>query len=168
MVRRAAQHLRVEDAVSAGGVVYRHGESGLEVVLCGRAAQRLWGLPKGTPQPGETLEQTAIREVTEETGLRVVLERKIGEIEYWFARVDRGVRFHKRVYHFLMQPVGGSTDEHDHEYDTVRWFPVDEAVQIMTYANEAAILRRAVLLIAAAEERTTIGVPGDLQKGGIS
>lgn len=119
-----------------------------EVVLCGRTHERLWGLPKGTPLPGESLEQTAVREVTEETGLLVEIERKVGDIEYWFSRSELGVRFHKRVHLYLMAPVGGDTAHHDHEYDTVRWFPIDAAARLLTYANEADILGRAAVLLA--------------------
>ncbi|MHB8574153.1 MAG: NUDIX domain-containing protein, partial [Dehalococcoidia bacterium] len=88
MMRRAGHRLRIEDVVSSGGIVYRHGADGPEVALCGRSAERIWGLPKGTPHAGETLEQTALREVTEETGLQVHIERKVGLIEYWFSRVE--------------------------------------------------------------------------------
>lgn len=123
------------------------GASGPEVVLCGRAAEGLWGLPKGTPEAAETIEETARREVREETGLDVHIERKVGEIEYWFTRPAQGKRFHKRVHHFLMVAVGGNTEQHDHEYDLVRWFPASEAERRLTYDNEAGVLRRAVQLL---------------------
>ena len=98
--------LRVEQAVSAGGVVFRHGEAGVEFVLCGRVHENLWALPKGTPEAGETIEQTARREVTEETGLGVTIVGDLGSIEYVFARPAQGVRFEKTVHHFLMKPDG--------------------------------------------------------------
>src|SRR4030042_6761082 len=91
--------LHLQRAVSAGGVVYRRGDQGIEVVLCGRIQDGVWGLPKGTPSPGESLEQAALREVTEETGLQVAIERKIDTIEDWFGR--EGVRYHKFVHHYL-------------------------------------------------------------------
>lgn len=144
---RGARHLRVEDLVSAGGVVYEQAADGPRVVLCGRIEDGLWGLPKGTPVEGESIEQTARREVREETGLEVEIERPIGSIEYWFTRLERGVRFHKIVYHFLMKPIGGAIEKHDHEYDIVEWFPARAAVDRLTYRNEADLLRRALLLL---------------------
>lgn len=152
---RFARRLPVADLVSAGGIVYRLGEKGPEVVLCGRSAEGLWGLPKGTPQDAETLEETAHREVREETGLDVRIERKVGEIEYWFTRPQQGKRFHKRVHHFLMVPVGGSVEQHDHEYDLVRWFPAAEAERRLTHQNEAQILRRALALLGTGSSPPT-------------
>ena len=137
--------MRVEQAVSAGGVVYRHGEHSIEIVLCGRTAEHLWALPKGTPQRDESLQQTALREVSEETGLGVAIVGDLGTIEYGFARPAQGVRFEKTVHHYLMQPNGdGSTDQHDGEYDRVEWFAAEEALRIMTHRNEVQIVRRAL------------------------
>ena len=137
--------LRVEQAVSAGGVVYRLGDDGVEIVLCGRTSERLWGLPKGTPEPGESLQQTALREVREETGLGVEIVQDLGAIEYEFSRPGQGVRFEKTVQHYLMRPDGrGRIEEHDHEYDRIEWFGADEAMRVMTYPNEAAVVRRAI------------------------
>ncbi|HWO94730.1 MAG TPA: NUDIX hydrolase [Dehalococcoidia bacterium] len=140
--RRAGPRAPIERALSAGGVVYRRNETGdIEVAICGRTSDGLWGLPKGTPDPGETIEQTALREVAEETGLDVEIEREIGAIDYWFVSAG-GVRVHKTVRHFLMRAIGGSIDRHDHEYDEVRWVPIDEAIGKMTHQNEADILRK--------------------------
>jgi 8-oxo-dGTP pyrophosphatase MutT (NUDIX family) len=142
------QDLRVEPAVSAGGVVYRRGEHGTEVILCGRLHDGLWALPKGTPERGETIEQTAEREVREETGLGVDIVRSLGAIEYAFTRPAQGVRFEKTVHHFLMEPDGtGATDQHDREYDRVEWFAAEEAMRIMTHHNERQVLRRALQAI---------------------
>ena len=141
----------VEQAVSAGGVVYRRAEQGVEIVLCGRVAEGLWALPKGTPVHGESLRETALREVTEETGLGVNIVGDLGTIEYVFARPSRGVRFEKTVYHYLMEPSGsGSVNDHDGEYDLVEWFPAPEALRIMTHRNEVQVVRRA---LDAIEER---------------
>lgn len=138
----------VKRVVSAGGVVYRVNEGRIEVLLCGRVADGLWALPKGTPEPGESLEDTARREVQEETGVAVAIEEKLGTIEYWFTRPEEGIRYHKTVHHYLMVPIGGTPDAHDWEFDLVRWVPIDEALTMMTYENEAAMVRQAAQLIA--------------------
>src|SRR5207244_13605724 len=98
-------------AVSAGGIVYRLTDGGAEFAICGRDSDGVWGLPKGTPNPGESLEQTAVREVSEETGLEVRLVDKIGVIEYWFSR--EGVRDPRRAHYCLMDAIGGATSKQD-------------------------------------------------------
>lgn len=143
-----ALKLKTQRVTSAGGVVFRRVEGALEVLICGRNADRLWALPKGTPEPGETLEQTALREVREETGVEVEAEGTVGDIKYWFSRPDEGVRYFKTVRHYLMRPVGGDPALHDHEFDDVRWFDAHEALRILTYQNEAKILRQAIDLAA--------------------
>lgn len=123
----------------------REGPSGgREVLLCGRTSERLWALPKGTPEPGESLEQTALREVKEETGVEVESEGVVGEIKYWFSRPQEGVRYYKTVHHFLLRPIGGDPSLHDYEFDEVRWFSVQEALRLLTYRNEAKMLRLAI------------------------
>ena len=98
--------LRTEQATSAGGVVYRRTERGVEFLLCGRTSERLWALPKGTPEPGESLEQTALREVREETGLGVEIERELGTIDYTFTRPAQGLRLDKTVHRSEERRVG--------------------------------------------------------------
>ena len=136
--------IRVKNAISAGGVVYRRSEQGPEIVLCGRSLLGTWSLPKGTPDVGETLEQTALREVREETGLQVELEEQLGNIDYWFTHRSDDSRYHKTVHFYLMLARGGSVDLHDPEFDTVRWFPAGEALRVLTYPNEVVVLRRAL------------------------
>ena len=141
---------RVENPVSAGGVVYQMNSGRLETVLCGRSQPVRWSLAKGTPDSGETLEQTALREVREETGLEVEIDGSLGSIDYWFADRGKDVRYHKTVHFYLMVPVGGATDKHDPEFDVVQWFDAKEALKTLAYANEVNVLQRALDLI---EER---------------
>jgi len=136
----------IKTAVSAGGVVYRLGQHGIEIVLCGRTPEGLWALPKGSPQQGEALLDTALREVREETGLTVAIEQSVGSIRYQFNAPD-GTQYDKTVEHHLMVPVGGKFAQHDAEFDTVRWVPVEEALRLLRYAIERDIVRRAVRLI---------------------
>lgn len=131
----------VQRAVSAGGVVLRAGEQGPEVVICGRDEDGVWGLPKGTPDEGESLEAAALREVSEETGLTVEIVDKLGVVQYWFAH--DGTRFHKWVHYYLMRATGGSTEAHDHEYDRVEWRPVEMALRELTFENDRGMVRKA-------------------------
>ena len=150
-------------AYSAGGVVFRlapvcssenqfakgmcyqqlqvSDSSSIEVVLVGRSQSGIWALPKGTPQSGETIEQVAIREAQEETGLQVQLIAYIGSITYSFVR--ERVRYQKQVRHFLLKAIGGDVALHDHEYDRVEWFSLAEAYRRLTYQNEVNILCQA-------------------------
>ncbi len=136
-VTGSRRRLPILDTVSAGGVVWRASEGGIEVVVCGRL-DGLRMLPKGTPNAGEAIEQTALREVREETGLAVALGDSLGSIAYWFT--SGGVRYHKQVHHWLMQPTGGSLDDHDHEFDIVEWMRIDAAYRVLSYVNEKRIL----------------------------
>ena len=140
---------RVAQAVSAGGVVCEQGDGDVMVAVCGRLKTGLWALPKGTPDNGESLEETALREVREETGLSVEIEASLGHIEYWFTRDSE--RIHKRVYFYLMRPYGGSFDDHDPEFDVVRWTPAAEALDTLTYPSEREVLRRAMAALETGE-----------------
>jgi 8-oxo-dGTP pyrophosphatase MutT (NUDIX family) len=113
----------------------------IEVALVGRSHAGIWALPKGTPQSGETIEQVAVREAQEETGLQVRLIAYIGSISYSFVRDQ--IRYHKQVRHFLLEAIGGDTALHDHEYDMVAWFSLSEASRRLTYQNEVNILNQA-------------------------
>lgn len=137
--------LPLKRAFSAGGVVYRCQGDSVQVVICGQRNSGVWGLAKGTPQRGERLEETAIREVEEETGLQVAIVDKIGSIQYWF--VEEGVRYFKTVYYYLMRPIGGDIANHDPEFDEVRWCDLPEAPDLLTYKNDAEIVRRAAEMI---------------------
>ena len=139
------------EAMSAGGVVYREENDELLFALCGRKRTGTWNLPKGTPDAGETIAQTALREVREETGLEVQIEGELGAIEYWFTREQQ--TFHKRVHFFLMGERGGSVDDHDPEFDVVEWFSGAQALRSLTFETESNVLRRAIETLAKQDEQ---------------
>ncbi|HEX6654889.1 MAG TPA: NUDIX hydrolase [Candidatus Limnocylindria bacterium] len=124
--------------------MHRRLEGRHEVVLVHRRHPRLWALPKGTPDAGETLEETALRETREETGLRVEIEAPIRAITYFFVRGR--TRFQKTVHFYLMRPIGGALEEHDHEFDEVAWVQLEEALELMTHPTERAIVEQAAAL----------------------
>jgi len=135
----------VEKVMSAGGVVYRYIDNGdIEIVLCGRKDPLRWSLPKGTPDSGETIIQTAIRETQEETGLEVRVEELLGSIRYWFVGHTSRVRFDKTVFFYLMSYVNGETENHDHEFDEVEWVLAEDGLNRLTFPQEADILSRAL------------------------
>lgn len=135
---RKDMELRTRQVVSSGGVIFRVVNDQFEVALISRG--RVWCLPKGLIEKGETGEKTALREVKEETGLDGEIVEKIGEINYNFFR---GKRYFKTVHFFLLKYVGGSLSNHDFEADKVKWFPISEALEILTYVNERKILKKA-------------------------
>ena len=138
---------RTARATSAGGVVYRQLDGRVQVVLAHRRSPPLWALPKGTPDAGETIAETAARETREETGLEVEIVRPLSSIRYFFVRGT--TRFNKTVHFFLMRATGGTPDDHDQEFDEVRWMDVEEALAVMTHATERSVVEEAVGLLAA-------------------
>jgi len=145
----AVARLRNATATSAGGIVIRFDGSIPQFVAgCRRRERdsRTWTLPKGTPIAGETTEETALREVGEETGLEVRITAPLDSIEYWF--VLGGTRIHKTVHYFLMEPTGGDLARHDHEFEDVRWVRFDEADSVLTFETERALVAKAAATLA--------------------
>ncbi len=136
--------LRQATATSAGGIVIRFVDGAPELVVGKRRRERdgaTWTLPKGTPIPAETTEQTAVREVAEETGLQVQVVRPFDSIAYTFS--NGKTRIYKTVHYFLMVAVGGDLARHDHEFDEVRWIRFDEAPSLLTFETERDLVSRA-------------------------
>jgi 8-oxo-dGTP pyrophosphatase MutT (NUDIX family) len=126
-------------AVSAGGVVVQKTADRIQVALVGNSQRDTWYLPKGGLDKGETIEQAAVREVVEETGLEVQVVRPIRAIYYWFN--VRGTRVHKTVHYFLMEATGGDFSHRDTENDRAAWFDLADALAVMSYENEAGVVR---------------------------
>jgi len=140
-----SRRARTARATSCGGVVIRDTNDGPEICLGRRRRERdgsSWTLPKGTPNDAETVEETALREVAEETGLEVQINAPVGAIEYFFTQ--SGTRIHKTVHFFLMEATGGSLDKHDHEFDEVRWVPINEARRLLSYPTERQVVETAL------------------------
>lgn len=131
---------------SAGGVVLRERERGLEVLLIALKEGRVWSLPKGQVEQGERYPQTAVREVCEETGIQAEVLAPLGSIRYHFTVKDDGVQttVTKEVYHFLMGYLGGEPTPQKEEVDGVEWFPVSEALRRLSHQNERDMVHRAL------------------------
>ena len=146
----AVARLRTATATSAGGIVVRYEAGRPQLVVGSRRRERdgrTWTLPKGTPQRDETTEETALREVGEETGLEVRITGPLDHIEYTF--VQSGTRIYKTVHYFLMEPVGGALERHDHEFEQVRWIDFADAPTVLTFETERALVAQAASVIAA-------------------
>ena len=128
-------------ATSAGGIVVRYQDTIPQLVVGRRRRDKdgqTWTLPKGTPIPGETLEETALREVREETGLTVRIVSPLDAIRYTF--VQRGTRIHKTVHYFMMEATGGGLEGHDHEFEEVRWIAFQEAPGLLSFETERSLV----------------------------
>lgn len=125
---------------ASGGVVFRPGSAGPEVLLIHRPKYDDWSLPKGKDDPGEEPEEAAVREVLEETGLDTVIVGSLGEIEY---TTSTGI--HKIVRYFLMRPVANTGWEPDAEVDEQRWLSKSEALGVLTYDHDRELVARADL-----------------------
>ncbi|TQK29834.1 NUDIX hydrolase [Arthrobacter sp. SLBN-53] len=138
--RRAPDRLRTVHETSAGGLVIDGIDGPKETqvaALIGRVDRRgrmLWSLPKGHIEVGETAEQTAIREVAEETGIQGSVLAALGSIDYWF--VTEGRRVHKTVHHYLMRFLGGDLSDEDMEVTEVAWVPLRDLPARLAYADE--------------------------------
>ena len=129
--------MSIEREASYGGVVVRDGDV-LVITPAGRPD--VCTLPKGGANAGESKEQTAAREVREETGVQVRVVERLGDVEYWYRRSGR--RVFKTVGFYLCDFVSGDTADHDHEVDDARWVPLEQARTALTYPGERRIIER--------------------------
>jgi 8-oxo-dGTP pyrophosphatase MutT (NUDIX family) len=140
--KRAAVILRTEHHRSAGGIVVR----GDRVLLIATQNGRRWQLPKGHIEAGESPEQTAVREVREETGVTGRVVAPLPEVEYWY--VEKGhLRVHKRVDYFLLDYESGDAANFDaNEVSGTGWFGWEDGVARLSFENERQVARAARLL----------------------
>ena len=105
-----------------------------------------WVLPKGLVEPGEKLEQTAVREVEEEAGIKTKIIAKIPEPEKYIYTMN-GVKIFKVVTYFLMEYVSGDIKNHDFEMEEVEWLEFDEAKKRLDFSGAKAVLEKAKKLL---------------------
>jgi 8-oxo-dGTP pyrophosphatase MutT (NUDIX family) len=116
--------------------------------------QGLWALPKGQIDDGESGEETALREIAEETGATGRSLGKLGDVRYWFNW--EGERIFKVVSFFLVRYETGRLGEipeaFRHEVAEVRWLPLDDAPNLLAYQGERRVAEKARAVLAGEEE----------------
>lgn len=143
-------NVRTLREVSSGGVIYRKHGDDFEIALI--HVRNRWGLPKGHVEEGERVEEAALREVREETGLMGKLIRKLGDIRYSYrdkSKEGEPIRIYKRVHFYLLSYVKGDVRDHDHEADDARWFPIEQAMKLLKFATERKMVHRAWSMLTA-------------------
>ncbi len=121
---------------SAGGVLFKDGE-----VLLIMNPSNKWTFPKGLVEKGESIEETAIREVYEETGIKGKVIKHIGNVQYWY--VMEGVKIKKRVDYFLMEYVEGELRP-SFEVKDAAFFSIDKAKELIRYRGDKEIFNKAL------------------------
>lgn len=111
----------------------------LRVLLVHRPQYDDWSFPKGGVDEGESIEDAALREVLEETGLKCRIIRKLAEARYRY-RTRRGAVRPKAVHYFLMEPVGGQITTDAEEVDSAEWFDIADAEKTLSYDLDKEIL----------------------------
>ena len=137
--------------LSAGGVVVRRmrGRWWVAAIRPGGRAPGTWALPKGLIDPGELPEETALREVAEETGLRARVVAKLGDSRYVYTW--EGERVFKVVSFFLLRATGGRLGAlppgMEVEVAETRWLPLADAGRALAYGGERQMAARAAGLL---------------------
>lgn len=134
---------------SAGGIVYRQitkNKKQITKILVAQHSQHHgWVFPKGLIGDhikGEGKEETALREVQEETGVVGKIIKPLEPVTYWY--VLEGEKIKKTVYYFLMEYVMGDTKNHDFEMENIEWIPIDEVENKLTYKSDKQVWRQAI------------------------
>ncbi len=146
--------MRTVREISSGGIVYRRSQGVTQVALI-RVRGR-WCLPKGRVEEGESLAETALREVREETGLEGKVIEKLGDITYWFTNKTEGgetVRIFKRVYFYLIRFLRGDVRRHDAEVDEAGWALIEAATRKLTYPTERKMMGKAIAVLSSRESK---------------
>jgi len=133
---------------SSGGLLVRRmqGRWWLAVIRPGGRPHGVWALPKGNIGPGEPPEETAVREVAEETGVEATSDGKLGDVRYVYTR--GGERIFKVVSFYLLRYRRGKIDDvppaFRHEVAEARWVPLDEAPTLLSYRGEREMAEKAL------------------------
>ena len=141
----AGRHL---EETSAGGLVVDAARAARAVLIAryGPEGRLRWSLPKGHVENEETIEEAAVREVEEETGIRGRVVAPLGTVDYWFSADRR--RVHKTVHHYLLLATSGALSDADVEVAEVAWVPLAEVPLRLAYEDERRLVAAVPRLLA--------------------
>ncbi len=135
---------------SSGGVVFKKNLSGnIDILVAQHSEHHGWVFPKGLigdHVKGERKEDTAVREVKEETGIDASILEALAPITFWYQW--EGEKIKKTVYYFLMNYLGGNTKNRDHEMEQVEWLPVGQVEKRLTYKSDKTVWQQAQKLLS--------------------
>jgi 8-oxo-dGTP pyrophosphatase MutT (NUDIX family) len=138
----------MEREFSAGGVLVKQirGRPMVAAIRPQGKPEGVWALPKGNLDPGEKPDETALREVFEETGVHGHLVEKLGDVKYTYTRRD-GERIFKIVSFYLLRAgrgrIGHIEERMRIEVAEARWLPLDEAPRLLAYGGEREMAKKA-------------------------
>lgn len=133
---------------SAGGIVFKKGESKIYILIAQHSQHKGWVFPKGLIGDhikGEKKEETALREVKEETGAEGKIVKSLEPITYWY--VWDGNKIKKTVYYFIMEYLGGDISKHDFEMENVEWIEAKKVLDKVTYKSDKESFKEALPII---------------------
>ncbi|MCD9023008.1 NUDIX hydrolase [Cohnella silvisoli] len=136
--------MRMKTEISAGGVVYRRRDGQLEIQLIEDRFGRMT-LAKGKMEPGESVEQTALREIEEETGIKGKITAHLNIITYLYEHAQLGT-VQKEVHYYLVEAGEGQLQAQVEEITGVAWHKPTEAWHLQRdsgYDNNNEVLRLA-------------------------
>ena len=139
---------------AAGGVVYRRTAEGAQVLLIRDRYGKI-ALPKGKEEPGETPEETAVREIAEETGIEARIEELLEETHYAYEKGD-GTMVDKTVRFYLLEATGGALRVQQEEIGDAHWVSPEEAIRLQHaagYPTNDGVFRKALARLGALNER---------------
>ena len=111
-------------------------------LVCKHSGYHKWVLPKGVVEKGESLRETAVREVEEECGIKTKIIAKIKEPEKYVYTLE-GVKVFKQVDYFLMEYVSGDIKDHDWEMEEVEWLEFDKARKRLNFPAARKVMDKA-------------------------
>jgi len=134
---------------SAGGIVYQYDRGKRKWLVAQHSQHKGWVFPKGLigdHKLQETSQETAVREVTEETGITGKIIEKLKPVTYFYTW--QGEKRFKTVTYFLMEYVSGDTADHDWEMSQVEWLPEDKVKERLSFKSDKLAFEEALEKVA--------------------